>query len=77
MWMPENVCKTAEYVYICIFSPNVTDLYAKNAAQSHYCDDPFCPMSRDNAKIRILTWKDDADIIQATRSNAQCRIDKV
>ena len=43
MLMPENVCKTAEYVYICIFSPNVTDLYAKNAAQSQYCDDFFCP----------------------------------
>ena len=55
MWMPENVCKTAEYVYICIFSPNVTDLYAKDAAQSQYCDDPFCPLSRDNAKIRTLT----------------------
>ena len=55
LWIPENVCKPAEYVYICIFSPSVTDLYAKNAAQSHYCDDPFCPLSRDNAKIRTLT----------------------
>ena len=55
LWIPENVCEPAEYVYICIFSPSVTDLYAKNAAQSHYCDDPFCPLSRDNAKIRTLT----------------------